>query len=319
MARLRLLVTLLVGFYSVILGALAADDSHQITPPNNTPATTGVLLLAHGGTFQWNMEVEQVATMLRQTYVVEVAFGMAARDSMQEGIDRLVAHSVREIIAVPLFVSSHSSVIRATQYLLGLRAEAPEDLDAFIHIGHGNETAHADNRINSSRDGRLAVKSPAPIRMTAALNQDTIVADILLDRAMSVAQNASREVVVVVAHGPVADEDNHKWLADIGSLVQYMRSRSKYYRIDYLTLRDDAPERVRSAATRELRQLVEKATMQGYRVLVVPLLLSYGGIEQRIRDRLEGLSYTMSSQGLLPDERIAEWVRVTLRNEAAPR
>ena len=34
----------------------------------------------------------------------------------------------------------------------------------------------------------------------------------------------------------------------------------------------------------------------------------YGGIEEGIKKRLEGLSYTMSSQALLPDERLAQWV-----------
>ena len=45
-----------------------------------------------------------------------------------------------EIVAVPLFVSSHSSVITSTEYLLGLRAEAPADLAIFAkmtHAGHG--------------------------------------------------------------------------------------------------------------------------------------------------------------------------------------
>ncbi|MEK7404210.1 MAG: CbiX/SirB N-terminal domain-containing protein, partial [Acidobacteriota bacterium] len=38
-----------------------------------------------------------------------------------------------------------------------------------------------------------------------------------------------------------------------------------------------------------------------------------GGIEKGIRQRLEGLSYTMGSQGLLPDERLADWVIVAAR------
>lgn len=44
------------------------------------------------------------------------------------------------------------------------------------------------------------------------------------------------------------------------------------------------------------------------RVLIVPLLLSYGGIEPGIRKRLDGLTYTMADHGLLPDERLARWV-----------
>ena len=55
----------------------------------------------------------------------EVAFGMASRPAIQTAVDRLVERGASSIVAVPLFVSSHSSVITSTEYLLGLRSEAP--------------------------------------------------------------------------------------------------------------------------------------------------------------------------------------------------
>jgi len=48
-------------------------------------------------------------------------------------------------------------------------------------------------------------------------------------------------------------------------------------------------------------------------VLIVPHLMSFGGIEQGVRKRLEGLAYTMTAQALMPDDRIVEWVRVSAR------
>jgi hypothetical protein len=92
------------------------------------------------------------------------------------------------------------------------------------------------------------------------------------------------------------------------ALVEPMRARSRFHRIEYMTVRDDAPEPIRSQATAELRSRVERASQEGKRVLVVPLLLSFGGIEQGIRGRLEGLQYEMSTQALLPDDRIIQWV-----------
>ncbi len=59
---------------------------------------------------------------------------MATRSTMQSAIDRLVARKVTEIVAVPLFVSSHSSVIESTAYLLGLRMQMPEDLKDFASM-----------------------------------------------------------------------------------------------------------------------------------------------------------------------------------------
>jgi hypothetical protein len=81
-----------------------------------------------------------------------------------------------------------------------------------------------------------------------------------------------------------------------------------FARVESLTVRDDAPKPMRDAAAQELRDVVTKATNDGHRVLIVPLLMAYGGIEKGIRKRLEGLTYEMAPAGLLPDDRLAAWV-----------
>ncbi|MCZ2078632.1 MAG: TonB-dependent receptor [Bryobacterales bacterium] len=276
--------------------------------------SAGILLLAHGGKQDWNEEVTKLAKQVDRTIPVEVAFGMATRRNIQEAIDRLARRGAHEIVAVPLFVSSHSSVITATQYLLGLRSEAPPELALYAKMRHdhgGHSSAHADS---ASTDPTTPVKSPLPIRMTAALDRHPLVAEILLSRARSLSNDPAQEVVIVVAHGPVSDEENAKWLADMGALAERVRSESAFRRIEYLTVRDDAPQAVRDRATAELRALVERAGREGYRALVVPLLISYGGIEAGIRKRLEGLSYEMSPQALLPDDRLAQWVLLAAQN-----
>jgi hypothetical protein len=78
--------------------------------------------------------------------------------------------------------------------------------------------------------------------------------------------------------------------------------------VDYLTLRDDAPKPIRDQATSELRLTVGKRLDEGRRVLIVPLLVAFGGIERGLRARLEGLPYTMPDQALVPDERLVRWV-----------
>jgi hypothetical protein len=144
--------------------------------------------------------------------------------------------------------------------------------------------------------------------MTSALDAHPLVAEILLERARSISQDPRHEVVVVVAHGPVSEEENARWLGVMSALVDQMRRASHFKRVEYLTVRDDAPEPIRSKATAELRAVVERGSVQPGRVLVVPLLISYGGIEKGIQKRLEGLNYVMSPQALLPDERLMRWV-----------
>jgi sirohydrochlorin ferrochelatase len=268
----------------------------------------GILLLAHGGNQNWNDAVNHVASQVSKTVPAEVAFGMATKRTIQGAVDRLLTQGVEEIIAVPLFVSSHSSIITSTQYLLGLRKEAPSALAIYAKMDHGSGGHHDGHSNNAGFDPRTPVHSPVPIRMTAALDRHPIVADILLAHALSISRSPKNEVVIIVAHGPVSDEENAKWLADMSALVERIDKASNFRRIEYMTVRDDAPEPLRSQATAELRGIVGRAAKEESRVLIVPLLLSYGGIEEGIKKRLEGLSYTICPQGLLPDERLTQWV-----------
>jgi hypothetical protein len=144
--------------------------------------------------------------------------------------------------------------------------------------------------------------------MTPALNAHRVVGDILSTRAAAISRDAARESVIIVAHGPVPEEDNRRWLADMKVSADRVRAAASFRTVDYLTVRDDAPAAIRDAATAELRALVQQRIGEGSRVLVVPQLLSFGGIEQGIRKRLEGLDYAMAEQGLVPDDRLVQWV-----------
>src|SRR5688500_15323740 len=137
-------------------------------------ATTGVLVLAHGGQPQWNERVLDVVRRVDAHQPAEVAFGMATRANIQSAIDKLTARGVTDIVAVPLFVSSHSSVITSTEYLLGLRDVAPKDLAIFAKMNHASHGAPAaeDHSAHGmpAADPASPVKTTAKIRMTPAFN-----------------------------------------------------------------------------------------------------------------------------------------------------
>lgn len=273
----------------------------------------GVIILAHGGKANWNEEVMKVRAEVDKVYPAEVAFGMASRRTIQAAADKLVERGVERIVAVPLFISSHSTVITSTEYLLGQRSDAPADLAKFAKMDHGSDggghgSHGGGHSSHSAYDGTKPIETKLPVVMTRALDDHPKVAEILTARAKALGGDPSNEVVIVVAHGPVTDESNRKWLADMSSLVGRMKKETAFKRIEYMTVRDDAPEPIRSQATAELRSIVEKAKAENAEVLIVPLLLSFGGIEEGVKKRLSGLPYKMSPQGLLPDERLAQWV-----------
>jgi sirohydrochlorin cobaltochelatase len=290
-------------FFTLSLICLIATSA----APEAQAARTGVLLLAHGGSKAWDDNVHAIAMEVDRTIATKVALGMATRANIQSAVDRLEARGVAAMVAVPLFVSSHSSVITATEYLLGLRREMPEALKTFAKMSHG-AADHGDHE-QPAEDGTLPVRLRVPIRMTPALDAHPLVASIVTSRAMEISAAAANEAVVLVAHGPTADEVNERWLVNLRKVAMTVRAQAPFASIDALTVRDDAPAPVRDAATRELRALVEKRRAEGRRVLIVPVLLSYGGIEQGIRTRLDGLDYTMATKALAPDPRLVEWVR----------
>ena len=304
--------TLWIG---LVLTASVIAQSKGENPPNKAERTrtTGVLLLAHGGRQNWNDEIVKLGAAVDKAFPVEIAFGMASRRNIQQAVDRLAAQGVGRIIAVPLFISSHSSVVASTEYLLGQRPEPPPELAVFARMEHGHG-GHAAPEFKPSADAVSPVKSPIPIRMLGALDDHPLVAEILLARATAMSKKPENEVVVLVAHGPVSDEANELWLKTMAALATKMSGDGKFKRIEYLTVRDDAPEPVYSRAAAELRQTVKKAADENSDVLVVPLLLAFGGIEEGIKKRLEGLNYKMSDRALLPDDRLAQWVLLSVKN-----
>jgi sirohydrochlorin ferrochelatase len=276
------------------------------TAAREQPVRDGILVLAHGGRPEWNERLMALVARVNERQPAAAAFGMASRSAMEAAIGRLVSRGVTRIVAVPLFVSSHSAVITSTEYLLGLRGEAPPEL-AFLarmdHSQHGGGGSHA-----AHGDPTAPLAKTVPVRMTAALDRHPVVADILVTRIRAISRDPGREVVVLVAHGPSRDDENARWLEDLAVTAGRVGAAMPFRRVEYLTVRDDAPAAVRDAATAELRAVVGRHARDGARVLIAPVVMSFGGIEQGIRKRLEGLDIVMTDQGLMPDDRLVEWV-----------
>ena len=138
----------------------------------------GILLLAHGGRDDWNRQVLELASQVDSTLPVEVAFSMANKRTIQDAVDRLTERDISGIVAVPLFISSHSSVMRATEYLLGSRDEAPAELQALARMGARRDAGRAGN--DPGFDRTTPVETTVPISMTTALDGHALVAEILI-------------------------------------------------------------------------------------------------------------------------------------------
>src|SRR5687767_14100653 len=143
------------------IGLSAADADQKM----------GVLLLADGGRVSsWNDEVNRIAAVVNQSHPTEVAFGMATRANIQGAIDRLTARSASRIVAVPLFISSYSSVITSTEWLLGLRAEMPPDYKMFAKMSHRHGEHAGHHGPAKPQDSLTPLELKIPVTMTPAIN-----------------------------------------------------------------------------------------------------------------------------------------------------
>lgn len=280
---------------------------------------TGVLIMAHGGSEEWNQHVKDAADQLEQKYPVEFAWGMANYVTLQQGIDRLEEKGVTEIIAVPLFISSHSPIIRQNEYLFGMRDSLADRAMPLMH--HTEEYVEMTGAEVDSSDYMHGMLMPpnlqqldikAEVTMTAALDDHDAVAQILHDRVAALSEDPANETVILAAHGPSRESDNRKWIENMESLsrkIQHVQQKKGqgFKQIFALTVRDDARDVIFNQAKENFRALVRQSNQFGD-VIVVPLFLSSGGREQAVAERLEGLDFKWSGQTLLPDKKISNFL-----------
>jgi len=289
----------------------------------------GLLVLAHGGSGIWERMVTAAVAPLRQKYPTEIAFGMADPKTIQKGLNNLEKKGVRSVIVVPLFISSHSPIIRQTEYLLGLREDLPDEPLVMNHAPNPlslvaaqsfrRQHSHGSDDANKERD-QVVIKpiaSQARIMMTKPLDDDSLVASILYERIQGVSQADEDETVILVAHGPNDEEDNKGWLEKLTSLADQIQSKRLaekgrgFKSIKCTTVRDDAKESVYDEAKMKLRDMVKSAGSTS-RVIVVPVVLALGGIEAGIRRRLEGLEYVWVKKALLPHENVTRFIEMSV-------
>jgi len=301
----------------------------------------GVLVLAHGGDSLWNATIENAVAPLKDDYAVQVAFGMANPTSMQKGIDQLEGQGVQNIVVIQLFVSSYSMIIRQNEYLLGFRDTLADPPMLMMHghgsgHGHGNgghhgmkekpQSAHHDMKkeghghhmmMGGNKDIDLPqLNIKAHVLLAKPLNDDPHVVNILIDRIKELSKRPEKETVILVAHGPNDKMDNMMWmntLHNISTQVQSAFGVDEFKKVTYLTLRDDASDHIYNAAKQHFRDVVKKANLDKGRALIVPVLMSNGGIEDRLEKRLHGLDYVWTSHTLLPDERIADFIESSVK------
>ncbi len=96
-------------------------------------------------------------------------------------------------------------------------------------------------------------------------------------------------------------------------LAWYVREKGCFKEVKVATWRSDAPKDVRDKAVQGLRTMVQ--SVQDGKVIVIPHLLSSGGVEGEIVDALKGLTYFYTGKPLLPHTNITRWLETQVAKE----
>lgn len=283
---------------SLLLLVLTAGCALNGAAPPASPRDFGVLLMAHGGSPEWNRQVLAAVEPLRDRYPIEVAFGMADAVTIQEAVRRLEARGIGRIGVVRLFISGESWYDR-TEQILGLRqgAPAPPAPTSDAHAGHDGHNNHSMEfwRIQTAASFALTTQGLADAEDMGA---------VLADRARALSRDPQREDVLILAHGPGDDAENERWLAAINARAEAVRDLLPFRRVQVMTLREDWPEK-REEAERRIRAFVELARAEGITTIVIPFRVQGFGPYAQV---LDGLEYVADGHGLVPHPKVTEWI-----------
>lgn len=241
----------------------------------------GVLIISHGSPDpEWAELVDGMASelmgLLPEGISVEAVFLDNQEGRLiQDGIDRLEAQGITEIIVIPLFVSSGSTHIDEITYALGIKSTPEKETDM----------------------ERLRIS--ARVSLGVPIHDDPLIAELVWDKVKGLSKQPEREALVLVGHGSRHDGFRQRWEEGIAALSARIGELSGLAAADYALLN---PGSLRSQVSRYNQEM-------GDGVIVAPLFLSAGYFTKRvIPDRLNGLQYRYSGEPLLPHPLVARWM-----------
>ncbi len=235
----------------------------------------GLLLVAHRYDAESTGHVHALAAGAGVPARV-ASVGHGESDAVVEGIAALRAGGCEGVVVIPLFIASASRLVRRIGDVV--RACRPAD------------------------EPRVVV--------TPALDDAPEVIEVLTARARALATEPARQAVVLVGHGPSANADVPAWETLGEQVAAAVQREGGFAATRAVVVRDDAPEAVRAAAVRRLRQQLGRyRSDSGRPVVLVPWLVGAGRLTRaRLPADIAGHDVRYDGRPLLPHANLDAWV-----------
>lgn len=253
----------------------------------------GILILARGNdppgeVSLWDKSVMDAVEPIQKQYDTELVFG-EDRNKLQDAVNRLESRGAERILAIPLYISFHSPVVQILEYLLGITSEPPQ---------------------MQREEQPITIK--ADLHLCHAMEHHPFAAEILLERTVEISRAPSKEIVVLVAHGPTTEKAETLWLRSMWTLSSYVKEKGGFKDATVATIMFGAAPEIKDKANKEFRELVEEKGKEGD-VLVMPCVLAPGGIEDKVKDQLKGLKFRFGKP-YLPHPNVTKWLRAVIES-----
>jgi len=254
----------------------------------------GVLILAHGFRTRGDRIFRDRLQPLAGGNPTALALGMSMMmsDHIQYAVSDLEKAGTKKIVVVPVVSNRYNSLMRQWEYIFGQTAEP-----AYTAVP--------------------LVKSEAQLVMTAPPEDHPLIVGALIDHAREISTNPDEEFLLLVAHGPESAEDNDVVLGLLNRLAGAVNDELEFSGFGVASLQDDAPKDVRAANVAAMRGLVESATAEGKRVLVITNLLGARVVQGELRKDLRDLDYTFNAKGIVEHDNFIRWIEASVEEAAA--
>lgn len=254
----------------------------------------GILVMAHGGSPEWDAAVDTAVQEISERFPVEIAFGMAKRETLQDATRALEERGVARIAVVRLFISA-ASFLERTERLFGLASRGDSEEPRSTHRGHGS-LGDSVSDLPIERDTPVAI-------VPVGLASQTVVAEIIAERVLRLSQNPTRESVLLLAHGMGREAANDTLMAQLDRVAARVAAAAQFREVRVETLREDWAEK-RVAAEERIRGFVFRSGEHGTAIVVPVRVFGFGPYA----DVLQGLEYVHDGRGLLPNRRVGDWI-----------
>ncbi len=267
----------------------------------------GVLILAYDTGGAWKTELGHIRSEMKGVAVESVESAGDGR-SIQKALDRLKGQHVSKVVAVPLELVSESPVMDELRYLFGIRELPTEDKPDTQRGGMAPIKSDHKSALVFTGNGPKRLKSDAELVLTATIDKSPALADILADRAKTLARDPAKEAVVLVGLAPRSDKGLDTWKTAASAIAESVRLKGGFRESAIIWVRDGTragqQDKDRSENKATLRALV---THGG--VVAVPLAPDGRRIGQLLQRQLGTSGYRWNGKGLIGDSRLTEWVQ----------